>query len=170
VAGVFVFFTPRKPRRIRSSIIGANEAGPRNGSEMSDTNDGMIVVEHTDKIPRFANEDEERAYWDTHTLAPHVFTERGPRQGGLAERLSKERFKPHVVVSKEADAAYVYLHWGRPTRSEKLDERRIADYAGNGELLGVCFLQVSSGIRIDDLTERDKIRAILRDHKPPLAL
>lgn len=135
---------------------------------MSNLDDGMIVVEHRKDIPKFTNEEEERAFWDTHTLAPSLFTRRGPRPGGLLEKVSRDRFKPHVVMSKEADAAYVYLRWGRPACSKELGNGRIVDYADGGQVLGVRFLRVSHGLEVDDIPEHDEIRALLKNHNPPI--
>ena len=135
---------------------------------MKDLDDRTINVDRLEDIPKFADEAEEVAFWDSHSLAPELFTQRGPRRGGLAEKLSRERFKPHVVMSKAADAAYVYLRWGRPKNSKQLDERRIIDYADDGEILGVRFLDVSLGLKLDDIPEHEPIRKALKDHKPPI--
>ena len=130
--------------------------------------DGMIVVERREDIPPFLNEEDEAAYWDTHTLAPHLFTRRGPRQGSLAEKLSQRSFKPHAVLSRDMDAVYVYLRWGRPAVSRELDGRRLIDYAGDGSVIGVRFLQVSRGMDLSGVPEHDQIRILLEQHSPPI--
>ena len=53
--------------------------------------EGTILIQNEDEIPQFANEDEEDAFWETHTLAHHFFTYRGPRPGSALERIAKRR-------------------------------------------------------------------------------
>lgn len=51
----------------------------------------MIVVNSWDEVPHFASEEDEANFWDTHTLAEHLWSKRrGPPPGSLAERLIRE--------------------------------------------------------------------------------
>ena len=135
---------------------------------MSDVEDATTIVERREDIPKFATEAEEVAYWSTHALADHLFTRRGQRPGSVAERLSMQRFKPHAVFSEEADAAYVYLVWGRVVRSQALGDSRVVDYTGDGSVSGIRFLNVSEGIDLSGLPERDRVVDLLKDLKPNL--
>jgi len=54
----------------------------------------MTVVTSWAEVPRFASEEEEAAFWDTHTLADQLWSKRrGPRPGSLAARLAEQRNK-----------------------------------------------------------------------------
>ena len=121
-------------------------------------------LDELEDIPKFADEAEEVAFWDSHSLVPELFTQRGPRREGLIERLSRERFKSHVVTSKAADAAYVYLRLGQPKNSKQLDERRIIDYEDDGRILGVRCHDSRRGIEIHNIPECDRIWELLKDH------
>lgn len=54
----------------------------------------MIVINSWEEVPQFATEEEEADFWDTHTLADHLWSKkRGHRPGSLAERLVRQRQK-----------------------------------------------------------------------------
>jgi hypothetical protein len=60
-----------------------------------DVPDGeMIVVNSWEEVPRFSSEEEEADFWDTHTLADHLWSKkRGPKPGSVAKRLVQQRQK-----------------------------------------------------------------------------
>jgi len=125
----------------------------------------MIVIKDRREIPsHFADEDEEAAFWDTHTLAPHLWRKaRGPRPGSLAEKLSRERFTPHAIHSPSADATYVYLAWGQTAKTKTLDARRLVNYDAGGEPIGVQFIHQSLGIDLDGVPKRDLVEKLVAD-------
>ena len=124
----------------------------------------MIVINDLSEIPPFANEDDEADFWDTHTFAEHLWRkERGPRPGSLAEKLSKERFKPRAVLNKDADAAYVYLTWGRTAKTVLLDDSRTVHYDADGKPIQVEFLRVSRGIHLRGVPECQHVEDLLKD-------
>ena len=132
-------------------------------NESNELDDGMTVVQRLEDIPKFANEAEEAAFWSTHALAAHLFTRRGPRPGSLAEKRSKQRFEPHAVYSRDADAVYVYLRWGRGSKTKHLDRARLVDFADDGTVLGVQVLNVREGIDLCDLPERERVADLQKD-------
>lgn len=121
------------------------------------------IVKQREAIPKFANEAEEAAFWSTHSLAHRLFTRRGPRPGSTAEKLSRQRFKPHATFSQGADAIYVYLTWGRSAKARVIDDFRLVDYARDGSLIGVRFLNVSRGVDLNGVPERDRVASLLND-------
>lgn len=125
--------------------------------------DGDGIVERREAIPKFASEAEEAAFWSTHSLADHLFTRQGPRPGSVVEKLSRQRFKPHATFSKDADAIYVSLAWGRPARTRVLDDARSMDYADDGSLIGLRFLSASKGLDLSDIPERDQVVSLLKE-------
>jgi len=68
-----------------------------------------------------------------------------------------------MTVDKEADAVYLYLSKKKVAYSKELDAERIADYSDNGELRGIEFLSVSSGVNTNDLPHKAEIEKALRD-------
>ena len=136
---------------------------------MTDEQNGsMAVVERWEDIPRFANEAEEATFWSTHALGERLLTRRGPRPGSLAEKLSKLRFQPHTVYSRDADAVYVYLRWGRGTKAKKLDQARLVDFADDGAVIGVQFLGASRGIDLRGIPERWQVATLLEGLDLPI--
>ncbi len=74
-----------------------------------------------------------------------------------------------VTYDPEADAVDVKLcEASGPIRSKRLDEQRIIDYDGEGNVVAVEFLFVSKGIDLDGVPEADRIAAALRSF-PTLA-
>ncbi|HTE84770.1 MAG TPA: hypothetical protein VK821_08550 [Dehalococcoidia bacterium] len=54
----------------------------------------MLVINSWEEVPHFSSEAEEADFWDTHTLADHLWSKkRGHRPGSLAERLARQRQK-----------------------------------------------------------------------------
>lgn len=74
----------------------------------------------------------------------------------------------HVRYDQEADAVYVGLRSAEGhMRSRRLDEQRVLDYDEHGALVGVEFLFVSRGLRVDGLPESDRIADLLRSFPQP---
>lgn len=120
------------------------------------------IVHRWKDIPRFSTEAEERTFWDTHTPAASLFTRRGPRPGSEAERLSRRQLRPHATLSGD-DAIYVYLAWGRRGASKNLDAARRVDYAVDGTVTGVQFLNVHGGIDLRGVPERRRVKELLNE-------
>ena len=57
----------------------------------TDDNEGMTEVQSMEEIPQFQSEDEEDAFWQTHTLASHLWIRRGLRPGSLAATIAAKR-------------------------------------------------------------------------------
>jgi hypothetical protein len=54
-----------------------------------------IIVHSLDEIPKFSSEDEERAWWATHDLAPELGKDVTRQQHALIQRLkAKYRYVP----------------------------------------------------------------------------
>lgn len=62
-----------------------------NAQSDDDELDGLIEIQSIEEIPKFQNEDEEDAFWATHSVAPHLFRGRGFRPGSAAERIYERR-------------------------------------------------------------------------------
>ena len=60
-----------------------------------DPEEGRIYVDGPGDVPEFATDEEEAEFWRTHTFSPESWAgaPRGPRRGGLRERLMKQRRK-----------------------------------------------------------------------------
>jgi|DewCreStandDraft_2_1066082.scaffolds.fasta_scaffold00555_21 uncharacterized protein YuzE len=72
-------------------------------------------------------------------------------------------FRQLAKYSQEADAIYVYLNPGRVAYSKFLDDLRVIDFSEDGRVVGVEFLQVSDGIDLSDVPERDKVERLIND-------
>jgi hypothetical protein len=57
-----------------------------------DADDGRIYVDSPEEVPDFATDEEERAFWRTHTFSPESWNggERAPRPGSVRERLVQQ--------------------------------------------------------------------------------
>lgn len=70
---------------------------------------------------------------------------------------------PEVEVDPSVDAAYVRLQDGVVARTQQLDGARLIDLDRSGEPLGVEFLNVSRGVRLEGLPSREAIEMCLRE-------
>ena len=61
----------------------------------------LIVIQSMDDIPRFKSDDEEHVFWDTHTLALHLFIRRGHRPGSLVATIAEQRKAQEAGKSAE---------------------------------------------------------------------
>jgi uncharacterized protein YuzE len=74
-----------------------------------------------------------------------------------------ERFTPTVKHDPEADAVYVRLAEGATARTLELDDLRMVDIDDRGTVLGVELLEVSGGVDLRDVPDRDVVMSLLRD-------
>jgi len=73
---------------------------------------------------------------------------------------------PRLEYDAEADALYIYLRDFDKAASTKarIDISRVIDYDEQGEPLGVEFWNVSSGLNLDDVPERETVMRLLEEH------
>ena len=76
--------------------------------------------------------------------------------------MNNSEFQPYVEFSEGADAVYVYFSDERSHRTQMLDDRRMIDWAADGRLVGVEFLDVSAGVNLHDMPERERVEALIR--------
>jgi uncharacterized protein YuzE len=62
-----------------------------------------------------------------------------------------ESKKVRLAYDRTADALYLSMRSGRVERTEPLDDSRLVDYNGVGDVLGYEFLGVSDGIVINGI-------------------
>ncbi len=60
-----------------------------------------------------------------------------------------------------ADAAYVHVTDADVARTVRLDQDRAVDYDAEGAVAGYDFMNVSRGVRVDDLDRAQDIAALL---------
>ncbi len=73
-------------------------------------------------------------------------------------------FTPYIKHDQTADAAYVYLSPVRKVAQTRcVDDYRMVDYGRDGRVLGVELLEVSDGVDLDGIPERETIRRLLQD-------
>ncbi len=73
---------------------------------------------------------------------------------------------PRLEYDAEADAVSIYLRDFDKVASMKarIDLSRVIDYDEKGEPLGVEFWNVSSGLNLDDVPEREIVTRLLEEH------
>ena len=64
----------------------------------------------------------------------------------------------------EANAVYVYLRELPYAYGRELDDSRNIDYAAGNEPIGIELLNVSLGVELTDLPEREAVGQVLRDN------
>ena len=73
-----------------------------------------------------------------------------------------------VQYDPEADAVYVRLREPRGSiRTDRVDERRLADYDERGDVIGVELLSVSRGVDLAGLSEAARIADAMRSFPQP---
>ena len=72
-------------------------------------------------------------------------------------------FMPHATYSKGADALYVYLTEGDVGRTRILDDRRIIDLAADGRVLGIEFVDASTGVDLKEIPFKDEVEQLIHD-------
>ena len=76
----------------------------------------------------------------------------------------------HVTYDEEADAIYVELKkHDSVARTHRLDSNRMIDYDDSGEVVGVEFLSVSTGIDLDGVPSAARVAQALRAIPHPVA-
>ncbi len=74
-----------------------------------------------------------------------------------------------MTYNKDTDTAYMYLREDVPiVRTRNLDGSRLVDYAADGEPVGIELLDVSVGVNVDGLPQRDVIERLLAERHIPL--
>jgi uncharacterized protein YuzE len=69
-----------------------------------------------------------------------------------------------IDYDRDADAAYVWLRLGlQYAYGEDLDSSRRIDYGLDGQPIGVELLNVSQGVNLADLPERQEIARLLQE-------
>jgi uncharacterized protein YuzE len=70
-----------------------------------------------------------------------------------------------IDYDHDADAIYITLRPGlQYAYGEDLDDSRRVDYGIDGQPIGIELLQVSSGIKVDDLPEQLAIQGLLQQY------
>lgn len=70
-----------------------------------------------------------------------------------------------VQVDVSAGALYVRLSESAVHETREFGDFRMVDYAANGAVVGVEFLQIAGGIDLGGLPERRRLRAVLAGHE-----
>ncbi len=68
---------------------------------------------------------------------------------------------PYVTYSAGADALYICFGDATVSRTEELDDRRMVDRAADGRVLGIEFLDVSDGIDLTNVPDRERVEELL---------
>ena len=69
-----------------------------------------------------------------------------------------------VQVDHSADALYVRLHDAPVDETMEFGDLRNVDYSSDGDVVGVEFLEITAGIRLDGLPERQRLQVALSAH------
>ncbi len=69
-----------------------------------------------------------------------------------------------ITHDPEADAVYVVLRDVTVAHTEELDSDRIVDYGADGQPRGIELLNVSMGVDLDGMPERDRVPVGLPGH------
>ena len=70
-----------------------------------------------------------------------------------------------VQVDVSAGALYVRLRESAVHETREFGDFRMVDYAADGAVVGVEFLQIAGGIDLGGLPEHRRLRAVLTAHK-----
>ena len=68
-----------------------------------------------------------------------------------------------VDYDQEADAIYIRIVEGDVARSVPLDDLRMIDYAADGAVLGIEFVDVSGGVDLHDVPFAEQVEQAIRD-------
>lgn len=68
---------------------------------------------------------------------------------------------PSVEHDEEADALYVLLGAGEIAKTKNFGDLRMVDYAADGTVIGVEFLNVSDGIELDELPCEEQLAELI---------
>ena len=70
-----------------------------------------------------------------------------------------------VQVDVSAGALYVRLSESAVHETREFGDFRMVDYAADGAVVGVEFLQIAGGIELGGLPEHRRLRAVLAAHE-----
>ncbi len=70
-----------------------------------------------------------------------------------------------ITHDPEADAVYVVLRDVTVAHTEELDSDRIVDYGADGQPRGIELLNVSMGVDLDGMPERDEVARLLGERR-----
>lgn len=69
-----------------------------------------------------------------------------------------------LTLDSESDAAYVYVTDRAIARTRELDENRMLDLDGDGEIRGIEFLNVSQGVELSGLPFQTQLSDLFRGY------
>lgn len=69
---------------------------------------------------------------------------------------------PYITYSAGADALYIAFADETVSWTEELDHRRMVDRGSGDRVLGIEFLDVSDGIDLTGVPERERVEKLLR--------
>lgn len=69
-----------------------------------------------------------------------------------------------LSIDRQANAAYVTISDRPVRRTKELDSQRIVDYDADGEIVGIEFLAISSGVDLSELPHRPELARLFEDH------
>ena len=69
----------------------------------------------------------------------------------------------YLTYDEQADAVYVQFRRSSVTRTEELSDSVAVDYDADGRPLGIEFLNVSSGIDLDQVPRRAQVAKLLEE-------
>ena len=73
------------------------------------------------------------------------------------------RWRERAEYDPEADAIYVYLKKAPAARTVAIDDLRNVDYAKDGAVVGVEFLDVTGGIDLHDVPFARRVEELISD-------
>jgi len=73
-----------------------------------------------------------------------------------------------VSYDPEADVLYVTLAEGDVATSKSLDDIRLLDYSADGAVLGVEFVNASSGVDLNDVPFQQRVEKLIGDSGLPI--
>ena len=68
---------------------------------------------------------------------------------------------PYAVYHEDGDILYVRVRDAPIARSQELDLWRHVDYAADGRVVAVEFVNVGDGLRLDDVPERHMVERLI---------
>jgi uncharacterized protein YuzE len=77
-------------------------------------------------------------------------------------------FQQYATYDQPGDAIYVYLREGKVVRTCSLSDYRNVDLDAEGRVLGVEFIDVSAGVDLQDVPERDRVEELIQGFGLPV--
>lgn len=72
-------------------------------------------------------------------------------------------WQPFAEYDPDADAIYVYLRDTETARTVAVDDFRNIDYAQDGAVVGIEFLDVSGGVDLHDIPFAQRVEELIGD-------